>query len=79
MKTSMRELRKMVAEAKVGASPGYMKKEALRQALQDIVSDSVGSGQASDEEALQQVFRDMDTALKALKMIPFDVWKKLSA
>lgn len=79
MKISVGELKRMIDEAKIGASPGYMKKEALRQALQDVVTTSVSTGQVADEKALQQVFQDMDTALKALKMIPFDVWKKLSA
>jgi hypothetical protein len=68
-----------VQEAKVGASPTYLKKEAVREALQKIVVASVESGGITDQKDLDQLFADIDMSAKALKMVPFDVWKKVSA
>lgn len=64
-------------EAKIAASPSYMKKEKVREDLQKLIAARVMSGEITDQEALDQFINDIATSVTALKMIPFDVWKKL--
>jgi len=71
-------LRKVVREAKIGASPDYMKKERVREELQKLISDHVASGDIVDQPSLEQFIKDVDISMTALKMIPFEVWGKLS-
>ena len=82
MKTHLKALKELIAEAileaKVCASSKYLKKEVTREKLQDIVVDLVGSGKVTNDDELKDLFNDIDIAAKALKMIPFEVWKKLS-
>lgn len=77
MKISVGRLRKLLEEAKIGASPEYMKKERVREAFQQVIASMVAAGDVQDDNDLQELFNAADLSLKALKMIPFDVWKKL--
>lgn len=70
--------RRWLSEAKVSASPEYMKKEAVRQALQDVVKTMVADGRVGDQQALDDAFAALDMSVKALKMVPFEVWQRLS-
>ena len=83
MKLTVGELRALLStgieEAKVGASPEYMKKEWVRQALQDVITQQVAAGELPDAAALRSFFETADMALKALKMVPFDAWAKMAA
>ena len=83
MKTKLKALKKLVAEAvleaKVCASAKYLKKEITREKLQDIAVDLVGAGKITTEEELKGFFDDVDIAAKALKMIPLAVWQKMSS
>jgi hypothetical protein len=65
-------------EAKISASPDFLKKERVREQLQKIIAAAVASGEITDEASLQRFMNDINTSMIALKMIPFDVWKKLS-
>jgi len=74
----LRELfRQGMEEAKVGASAEYMKKERVREAFQQVIASMVAAGDVQDEKDLQELFNAANLSLNALKMIPFDVWKKL--
>jgi hypothetical protein len=74
----LRELfRQGMEEAKVGASAEYMKKERVREAFQQVIAGMVAVGEVNDEKELQDLFKAASISLTALKMIPFDVWKKL--
>lgn len=79
MKTSIGTLRSLVREAKAGASPEYMQKEKLRERLQTLIVDVVKAGTVGDQGALDETFKSLDMALKALKMVPFEVWQRLSS
>ena len=84
MKITVGQLRELfrqglATEAKVGAHPDYMKKERVREKLQQIVAELVASGEVKDEKDLEETFGAADMSLKALKMIPLDVWKKIAA
>ena len=78
MKLTVRQLRQTIREAgKIAASADYMKKERVREKLQQLVADHVASGEISDQTSLEQFIKDVDISMTALKMIPFEVWQKL--
>lgn len=77
MRITVRELRRLI-ETHVGASPEYMKKEKVRERLQGVVTDLVHTGVLSGQDDVDEFFASADMSLKALKMIPFDVWQKMS-
>lgn len=79
MKITVGRLRKICKEAKVGASASYMRKERIREALQAAIAGILASGDVQTEDDLVELFKAVDMSLKALKMIPLDVWKKLPA
>lgn len=76
MKTTFGELRELVNEA-VSASPKYMKKESVRAALQELIMKMVSQGDVPDQTALDDVFGAVDMSVKALKMVPFEVWQRM--
>ncbi len=76
MKLTVSHLRTLVREAKVSASASYMRKERVREALQDIISMMVGDTVKTDKD-LVEAFKDVEMAVNSLKMIPLDVWMKL--
>ena len=79
MRLTLGQLRQVVREAgKVHASPEYMKKERVREKLQQLVADHVASGEITDQATLEQFIKDVDISMTALKMIPFDVWMKMA-
>ena len=63
----------MVAEA-IGASKEYMKKEAVRQQLQDLIASKVTSGEIQDQKQLEDWFQAASMALMALKMVPLEAY-----
>jgi hypothetical protein len=68
---------KVIKEAKIKASPEYMAKEVVRNELQQLILSHINSGDVTDEKQLKMLLSNIDLSLIALKMIPFDVWKKL--
>jgi hypothetical protein len=79
MTLSLRGLKHYVSalvEAKVGASENYMRKERVREAIQQCLADLIASS-VTTQEQLTELFDDVDISVKALKMIPFEVWEKL--
>ena len=63
-----------MAEAKIGAHPDYLKKEEVREREQQRIVELVRTGVIKNQD-------DLDTfwlAMTALKMVPFDVWLKMS-
>lgn len=78
MKTTVGKLRGMVKEAKISASASYMKKEKCREGIQKVISDAVAAGDVKDQAELDELLNAADMALKSLKMIPYDVWQRMS-
>lgn len=77
MKISVSELRTLVAEA-ISASPEYMKKERVREQVQDIIVSAVASGQVKSQEDLDDVVKTLQMSINALQAVPFDVYTKLA-
>jgi len=79
MKLTIKELRKTIKEAnKIKASAAYLKKENIREKLQQLIASSVASGEIQDQGELEQYVQDMSMSVNTLKMIPYDVWLKIS-
>ncbi len=76
MKLTVGHLRALVHEAKVSASASYMRKERVREALQAVIVEMLGTDVKNDAD-LASTFKDVEMAVNALKMIPLDVWMKL--
>lgn len=77
MKLTVRQLRRVIREAKpkkIGASPEYMKKEAIRSSLERMVIRAAAN--MKSEAELKDLFKTFDMALNALKMVPLEAWKK---
>lgn len=79
MKITVGRLRQLIREGKISASADYMKKEKVREELQGLVAVRVASGEIADQAALEQFIKDIGASVTSLKMIPFDVWKKLGS
>lgn len=73
----MRLLRRFIREA-VTVSPGYLAKERVRQALQDMIVDRVRSGDVASAEQLTETIASLEMSVNALKMVPFAAWQKLA-
>lgn len=64
-----------ILESKVAASASYMKKEEVRQSLQDLITQKVVLGEISDQESLDEWFSTAEMSLKALKMVPLAAYQ----
>lgn len=79
MKLTVGQLRRTIREAgKIAASPEYMKKERVREKLQQLIVDRVATGEIANQAELEQFIKDVDVSMMALKMVPFDVWAKMA-
>jgi len=78
MRITIGRLRELFRETKIGASADYMKKERVRAIMQQAVAGMVSSGEISSQEELDSAFSALDMSVKALRMIPFEVWGKLA-
>lgn len=58
--------------------PDYMKKERVRQAIQDVITNLVSSGEISNKQELENFFSSADMSLRALKMVPYETYAKLA-
>lgn len=76
-KLTRKLLESMVIEA-IKASPSYMKKEAIRETLQQMIASKVSSGEVDSQGSLEELFKTFDMALNALKMVPYDVYAKIA-
>ena len=63
----------MVSEV-VKASSEYMKKEAVRQQLQDLVASKIAAGEIQDQKQLEEWFQAASMSLMALKMVPIEAY-----
>ena len=72
-------MREFVVEAlksrKVSASETYMKKEVVREKLQALVQEAVASGEIQSQKELDDWWKTVEMATKALKMVPLMAWQ----
>lgn len=70
-------LKKNKNKNKVGISSEYVKKEKIREELQQMIVNHVTSGNIVDQQGLEQYYKNIEMALLSLKMIPLEVWNNL--
>lgn len=70
-------LRELINEI-VNISPEYMKKERVREAIQNVITGMVNAGEISNRQELENFFSSADMSLRALKMVPFETYAKIS-
>ena len=72
-------VREFVVEAlksrKVSASETYMKKEVVREKLQALVQEAVSSGEVQSAKELEEWWKTVEMATKALRMVPLMAWQ----
>lgn len=85
MKISVRALRVIIREA-IGASPDcseavsasedYMRKEAVRARIQELVTDMVAKGEIRSDADLADFWRSVEMSVVALRMVPVRAFLK---
>jgi len=80
MKIKVGTLRRLVSEAgeKIGAHPSYIKKEKVRERMQELIVEAVVAGDVNDQESLREFVATVNMAMSALKMVPFEVFQSLA-
>lgn len=71
-------IRQFVREALVSASSQYVNKEAVRESIQQLVMQQISDGKIASQADLDEFFKTVDMAVRALKGVPFDVFKKMA-
>lgn len=80
MKIRFDTLKRLIAEVgKISAHPSYMKKEQTREKVQAWIIEAIESGTIFDQKSFDEFVGTVDMSMKALKMVPFDVFKKMAA
>lgn len=87
MRITVGQLRRLfregMDEAKIGASSEYLKKEHIREAIQQLIARSVASGEIQDEASLNRFIEEIPQvvtlSLTALKSIPLEIWQKIAS
>lgn len=77
MQVTVKRLKALITEA-IAASESYMKREQVRQEIQDRIVQGISSKAIKNDDDLKKYFETIEMALSALKMIPFDVYVKIS-
>lgn len=72
-----RLLRQFVHEVVASASPEYMKKERIREYLQDHLLELVKNDQIQSDDDLATYFETLKMALEALRAVPLTVWQQI--
>jgi len=66
------KVRRVVLEEAIKASKDYMKKEQIRQQIQDLAASMIASGEIANETELTDFWRTVEMSVTALRMVPFD-------
>jgi hypothetical protein len=60
---------------KVSISQDYMKKEAVRQQLQELIKAKIAEGEIADQAQFEDWIATAKMAFDALKMVPIEAYK----
>jgi hypothetical protein len=71
-------LRCFISEALNAASPEYLRKEAIKDTIQNVLVQRVSSGEISSQEGVDDFFKTVDMAARTLRAIPFEVWSTVA-
>lgn len=66
------KVRRVILDEAIRASKEYMKKEQVRQRIQDLAASMVASGEIASEVELAEFWKTVEMSAAALKMVPFE-------
>lgn len=67
-----KKLRRLVLDEAIRASKDYMKKEQIRQRIQDLATAMVAAGEIKSDAELADFWKTVEMSVGALRMVPFD-------
>jgi hypothetical protein len=70
-------IHEVIAEQKVMASPEYMRKEKVREEIQNSIKRLVNLGFIKNQRDLESFFDTIPMVVSALKMVPIEAWMKI--
>lgn len=70
-------VKNVIQEVTVEIPKSYRKKEAVRFDLQALIVSRVKSGEITSKEELDDFFKTLEMSIKALKMVPVEVYQTL--
>lgn len=76
----MRELRNYIGEVirkKISAGSDYMVKERVRESIQNLLLTTIKGGEVKSQEELDEWWKTVEISIASLRLIPFEVAKKL--
>lgn len=71
----IKKVRRLVLDEAIRASKDYMKKEQVRQRIQDLAAAMVASGEIKNDAELADFWSTIEMSVGALKMVPYDAFK----
>lgn len=69
------KVRRVVLEEAIRASKDYMKKEQVRQRIQDLAASMVAAGEINSDVELADFWKTVEMSIGALKMVPYNALK----
>ncbi len=75
MSDVVNKVRRIVLNEAIKASKEYMKKEEVRQRIQDLVTHMVDVGEIKSDAELAEFWKTAEMSIIALKMIPLGAFK----
>ena len=75
MSDVVNKVRRIVLDEAIKASKAYMKKELVRQRMQELVTEMVTSGEIKSDAELADFWKSVEMSVLALKMIPLSTLK----
>jgi len=75
MNDVVNKVRRIVLDEAIKASKEYMKKELVRQRIQELVASMVEAGEIRTAAELDDFWKSAEMSILALRMIPIDGYK----
>lgn len=75
MSDVVNKVRRIVLNEAIRVSKEYMKKEDVRQRIQDMVAHMVNTGEIKSDAELVEFWKTAEMSIGALKMIPLGAFK----
>ncbi len=75
MNDVVNKVRRIILDEAIKASKDYMKKELVRQRIQDLVSGMVEAGELKTDAELADFWKTAEMSIIALRMIPLGAFK----
>lgn len=75
--TTLRTFIEEIVKKKISAGEDYMVKERVRESIQKLLTMIVKSGGVRSQDELDEWWRTVEISIKSLRLIPFDIVKRM--